>query len=144
MDAIIREILLGGRQKARGEARGKGWLIAVAVIGAIVPKNRGGLKRSGASCFRAEFLEIITGLMRIYRARLSFLLPLILINEHLRENGDTDEPLRVQVYGGESFKICHRILLSSDYRAYQPYFTSQRIIVSRTKSKRIVSPFNEI
>lgn len=59
MDVIIREILLGGRQKARGEARGKGWLIAVAVIGAIVPKNRGGLKRSGASCFEQSFSKLL-------------------------------------------------------------------------------------
>lgn len=37
----------------------RGWLIAVAVIGAIVPKNRGGLKRSGASCSEQSFCKLL-------------------------------------------------------------------------------------
>lgn len=61
-----------------------------AVIGAIVPKNRGWLKaigRNAGNRVSGNYYELNEDLQRDCRS-----FPLILINEHLRENDDTDEP----------------------------------------------------
>lgn len=66
-------------------------IVGDVVIGAIVPKNRGWLKvigRNAGNRVSGNYYGVNEDLQRDCRS-----FPLILINEHLRENWDTDELL---------------------------------------------------